>query len=311
VAITTARPVSWRPSASCDSGGAAATAVVLDEDRGDLGRQLEADPDRLEALAHRGQDLGQPIRADVRAGVDQDVGRRAVQREDLDHVADVAALVGPGVELAVGVGAGAALAEAVVAVGIDAAVLGQALQVPAPRLHQLAAIDDDRGDPGARELVRAVQTRRTGADDDHRGAGDRDRVGRAQGRRRVGPGADRQVKPHPAVARVDGAAADLEERELRRLDRQLVGHRGPDLGGVGLEAGRVERQVELELEVVVPARRLGRGHRPASCHGAGRRGPGVVDDRPAVTPRRAGAARGWRGRGRGGRADRGRWRSAA
>src|SRR5690606_38097949 len=96
------------------------------------------------------------------------LARRAVQREHLDHVAHVAALVRSGVELAVGVRAGPALAEAVVAVRIDAAVLRQALEIAAACLHRLAAIEDDRRDPGARQLVRAEQPGRPAADDDHR-----------------------------------------------------------------------------------------------------------------------------------------------
>jgi len=49
------------------------------------------------------------------------------------RVAHVAALVRARVELAIAVGARAALAEAVVAVGVDAPVLGQALEIAPPR----------------------------------------------------------------------------------------------------------------------------------------------------------------------------------
>ena len=53
-------------------------------------------------------------------------------------------LAAPRVELAVAVRAGAALAEAVVAVGIDLPALGDGREVEASRAHVLAALEDQR-----------------------------------------------------------------------------------------------------------------------------------------------------------------------
>ena len=76
------------------------------------------------SLAHAGDHLRQAVAADVRARVGQDRARRAVARQDFDHVAHVAALVRARVELAVAVRARPALAEAVVAVGVDLPAAG-------------------------------------------------------------------------------------------------------------------------------------------------------------------------------------------
>ena len=197
-------------------------AAIAHDDLGHARAEPHLGADRGERLAQRGDHARQLVRADVRARVDEDVVGRAVDGEDLDDVAHVAALVRARVELAVGVGACAALAEAVVGVGIDAAVLGQALQVSAPRLDRLAAVDDHRGDAGARQLVGAEQAGRPAADDDDRVArGGGVEEGRAADRR-AARGADDDVEAHAAAARIDRALADLDRRQRRERRAELL-----------------------------------------------------------------------------------------
>src|SRR5262249_6607001 len=120
--------------------------------------EAELDADVLQALAQRAHHVGQLVGADVRARVDQDLGRRPVQGEDLEHVAHRAALVRARVELAVAVCASAPFTEAVVAVRIHAATAGEALQVAPPGLHRLASIKHDRAEAGTGQLIGAEQT---------------------------------------------------------------------------------------------------------------------------------------------------------
>jgi hypothetical protein len=103
----------------------------------------------------------------MRPRLGQDRRGRAVQRQDLDHRANVAPLVRTGVEFAVAVRTRAALAEAVVAVWVHVAVKVQSLEVPASRLHAFAAFDDQRSDAAPRELVGAKQARGAAAHHDH------------------------------------------------------------------------------------------------------------------------------------------------
>src|SRR5262245_39205012 len=97
--------------------------------------------------------------------------------EQLDHIAYVAALVRPRVQLAVGIGAGAAFAETIIAVGIDVTVLGEAFQIAAPRLHWLAAVEHHRGDAMTRQLIGAEQSRWPTTHHDHRCPADLARLG--------------------------------------------------------------------------------------------------------------------------------------
>jgi hypothetical protein len=101
--------------------------LVPGQQRHDAGAEAERHAVPLQALPDGGDDVGQLVAADVGAGVSQYRAGRAVQRQHLEHVTAVAALVGPGVELAVAVRARSPLAEAIVAVRIDDAQLVQAL----------------------------------------------------------------------------------------------------------------------------------------------------------------------------------------
>ena len=104
----------------------------------------------------------------MRPGVDQDLFRRALLDQDLQHVPHVASFVGPCVELAVRESSRAALAEAVVAVRVHQAVLVEQLEISAARLDLLAAFDDRRADAMPRQFVGAEHPGGTIAHDDDR-----------------------------------------------------------------------------------------------------------------------------------------------
>src|SRR5207245_10981257 len=69
--------------------------------------------------AERLHDLREAVRPDVRVRVDQDIGRRTVAHQHVEHASNGSPFRRAGVELAVGERAGAALAEAVVALRVD------------------------------------------------------------------------------------------------------------------------------------------------------------------------------------------------
>ncbi len=132
---------------------------------------------------------------------------RAVQRQELDHVAHVAALVGASVQLTVAVRAGAPFTETVVAVAVDLAARIQRLEVVTTRLNRLTPVQHVRENAVARQLIRAKQTRRAITDDqDARPLSHFAQRIAAQGRARLGVGQrNLQVETHPAAARVERA----------------------------------------------------------------------------------------------------------
>jgi hypothetical protein len=197
----------------------------------------------------------------VGARVDQDLGRSAVQRQDLQDVAHVTPLVRARVQLAVAIGPRAALPEAIVAVGVDTAPAGQSLQVATARLNRLAAVDDDTGDTGAGELIRAEQAARAVPHDHHpclathlhrvgcaqqRGVGDAEAEATAAVFRRE---LEQQVVAHPAAPAVERPLAQDHGRQGLDVDAQLSRH--PTAQRIG-----VARVVEPELQRHLAGQRL-------------------------------------------------------
>ena len=93
-----------------------------------------------DGVAHRLDNLRQLVGADMRMGVDEDRRRGSVLTEHVENLLDAAALLRASVELAVGVSAGAALAEAVVALGVYGLRLGDVGEVYLALAHILAAL---------------------------------------------------------------------------------------------------------------------------------------------------------------------------
>ena len=133
-----------------------------------------------------------------------------MKREDLEHIANTAALVRPRVEFAITVGSRSSFPEAVVAVGVDAAVAKERLQIMSARLDGLTAVEHCRANPrpcqsiGAHESCRAIA-------DHQNSVGTRDhsrkRAGRRLGR---SPERHRQMETNRATSRVDRAPAQRQ-----------------------------------------------------------------------------------------------------
>ena len=70
-----------------------------------------------------------------------------MKREDLEHLANTAALVRARVEFAVAVGSRSPFPKAVVAVGVDAAVAKERLQIMSARLDGFAAVEHCGANP--------------------------------------------------------------------------------------------------------------------------------------------------------------------
>jgi hypothetical protein len=122
-------------------------------------------------------------------------------------------------------------------------VLGEAFEIATAGLDGLAAVENDGGDPGARELVRAEDAGWACTDDDDGWAGGFAEWGAAQSV--VGFGnADHVVEADAAAACVDRTFADFDRREF------FGG--GADLRGqLARDGGRVVGLVELELDGVI------------------------------------------------------------
>ena len=183
----------------------------------------------FEVFAHIGDDLGQQIAADVGPRIAEDVDGGLMAHEGLVDAAHVATLGGARVELAVGVGASAAFAEAIVAVGIDDAHRWpvETLEVDAARVHGFTAVDDDRGHAGAGEFVGAKQATGPVADHDHlrrplRLHGHRQAKLLAIGQRRR---RHLQMKAHPTTASIDHAPRDPHRRHRVQRHVELLRHR--------------------------------------------------------------------------------------
>ena len=103
----------------------------------------------------------------MRMRLGQDFGRRARLDEFGQHLAvEVARILDPAVELAVGKGARAALAKLDVRFGVEHAAPPQIPRILGALAHHLAAIEDDRAEPHLREDQSDEQTARPRADDD-------------------------------------------------------------------------------------------------------------------------------------------------
>ena len=124
---------------------------------------LAAERDHI--FADRAHHFHEHIRSDVRLGVVNDVLRRAVRGELLQHPAD-ALVMRVRVELAVGEGPGAALTELYVALGVEGAARAEGLHGLLTCVHVLSALEYDRASARFREQERGEHARRPEADHD-------------------------------------------------------------------------------------------------------------------------------------------------
>ena len=129
--------------------------------------EAELRAQREEVLPQVLQHGVEPIRAHMGLGVDENVRVGAVFREAFQNPA-VAGVLRPGVQLAVGEGARAALAKLDVGGGVEASGFPEGLHVPPPLLHALAPFQHNGPRAALCQHQRAEQSRRARAH--HHGA---------------------------------------------------------------------------------------------------------------------------------------------
>jgi hypothetical protein len=125
-------------------GASDGTGVVLvDVDVGDFGVEVDFAAVVDDGVAEGFDDVGEEIGADVGVGIGEDFFWGTVGDEDLVDGVDGAALGSAGVELAIGEGAGSALAEAVVTFLNDAALAEEGCEIEAAGAGIFSTLEDD------------------------------------------------------------------------------------------------------------------------------------------------------------------------
>ncbi len=216
----------------------------------------------LDRLTDRHDHGDQPEGADVRVGLGQDVlGRAGLDEFGQDLARKVAGILDPRIELAVGKGSGAALAELDVRFRFKHRSPPQPPGILGPLAHRLAALDHDRAEAHLRQDQRGQQP--AGARPDHHRARSAPALGRHH-RKTIGgigagsdvritrvPGQHRGLVRHHGIERIDqldrrllarivAAPGDAEPDELLRADPQLAPQRRLELFG-----GMVKRQGQV------------------------------------------------------------------
>lgn len=136
------RPVPLAPVAVGDAGHGG--LVVVENQAGDTCAEMYLAARGKDGFAHGLDDGRQTVGADVRMRVDQDVVLRPVLIEDAQYFVDRSAFLAAGIQLAVGVSPGSALAEAVVRVGGDDAFSVDCRHVAATAVNILATLENYR-----------------------------------------------------------------------------------------------------------------------------------------------------------------------
>src|SRR5690606_36107344 len=109
----------------------------------DACREEDVDSHRGQRLPPSPDDLWESVRADMRPGIHEDVGRSPVVDQELEHLAHAPPLVCPGVELAIAEGAGPTLAETVVRLRIELAPLRERVEIVTPIPDDLSSLEHD------------------------------------------------------------------------------------------------------------------------------------------------------------------------
>ena len=138
---------------------------TLDEEVGDMGREVVFAAMSEDGVAHVGDDAAEAVGAYMGVGVDGDGGVGAVFDEALDDIGGVATLGAAGVEFAVGVGSGTAFTEAPVAFGVDLTGAAEKGDIKGALLDGLTAFDNDGAQAAFESPQGSKQSGRSGTDD--------------------------------------------------------------------------------------------------------------------------------------------------
>src|SRR5690606_25387881 len=120
-----------------------------------------------DALPYGSNDARQPVSADVRMGIIQDVLRCAVRHKDIEYAPDVAPLVRPRIQLAIRIGASPSFTKAIVRVWVYNVMPVDRRQVATPLPHILAPFDNHRSESQLDQPQGSKQSCRTTPHDDH------------------------------------------------------------------------------------------------------------------------------------------------
>ena len=120
-----------------------------------------------DGLAHGFYHRGKLVGADMRVGVDEYIFLRAMLMEYLKHFLYRPALFAAGIEFAVGVSAGTALAEAIVGVGVYDSLAVDSCHVASATVYILAAFEYYRLETELDKFKSREQACRTGSDNNH------------------------------------------------------------------------------------------------------------------------------------------------
>ncbi len=214
-------------------GGDASDGAVVDQEAVDPCAEMDFAAGRSDRFAQGHDDFGEEVGTDVGVGVDEDAPGGAVGDECFVDLANGASLGGPGVEFAVGEGAGSAFAEAVVGVFDHAAFLEDGAEVEAAGGGVLASFQQD-GLAAEFDAAEGGEHAGRAAADDEDGAGSGGQGGVFGAGNRFGGQfaveADFETEPHfdLPLAGVDGVLAQAEAADAGGVDVELCGN-GRDL----------------------------------------------------------------------------------
>ena len=146
-------------------GHQAAQPAVAHVEVLDAAREAHLAAQRFDAAADRLDHGRQPIAAQVRPGVVEDRRLALALGEQFQDAAHIGAAAATG-QFAVAEGAGAALAEKVIALRIERAALVEGADIADALAHRSAALQDQRPIALLRQEIRRHQAAGTGADHD-------------------------------------------------------------------------------------------------------------------------------------------------
>ena len=216
-------------------------APVAHAQVGDSLSEQETAARREDCAADIRNDRRQLVRADVRMRLAEDLGVGAVEDERFERLAVVAAFLAAREELAVGEGAGAALAERIVRIGIDRSVAVDLGDVALAVGHGTAALQQHGAQPAFDEPQRGEEPRGPRPHHEHlrapRNIGIVEMHGRGL-RLAVGINLQREAHLGPAPACVDRAAHHAHQRHLVVAKPQTMRREGR----IALRIGRLARR---------------------------------------------------------------------
>ena len=196
------------------AGGDTRHLVVVDEQPVHAGAEVHFAAAARDVAAHAFNHAGQLVRADVRVSVVEDSGVGAVLAEADEDTLHRAAFLTAGVEFAVGEGARATLAEAVVRLRVDRAAADDVGDVTFAFVHLAATLHDDGAYAQLDESEGGEESAGSGADHDGSGsAGDVTQfdVGEERfGRLLVEEGAEGDIDVDRALSGVDRSFKDAQ-----------------------------------------------------------------------------------------------------